>query len=260
MYRFMQEAIDIFTEILESKSLDDHPDYEMHYKKLKEIDQFLPPSDSFLLFLNTKSLKYEFTSKNFEYILGFPVNRLLNKGANFWLNLIHPDDLKIWLKLIDDLMNFTLSKVKFEKRSRLIFMFNFRVKNSRGDYLNLQAHTNPLNFGDDGKPIYMLSLYTVIPIKKIRPIVGVVKILNDNDIYETLFYKNYTYNDLTVELTKRERDIVRLLVTDLTSKEIGDKLFISSHTVDQHRRNILKKLKFKSTGELIQYLKENPLF
>ena len=51
--------------------------------------------------------------------------------------------------------------------------------------------------------------------------------------------------------------MIRLLVLNLTSKEISEKLNISSHTVDTHRRNILKKLKISSTGELVGMLKFN---
>ena len=56
---------------------------------------------------------------------------------------------------------------------------------------------------------------------------------------------------------QRERDIIRLLVLDKSSKEISESLNISSHTVDTHRRNILKKLKLSSTGELVAMIKMN---
>lgn len=256
----MQKSVDIYTEIIESRSLDKHPDYKKHYHKLKEIDNFLPPSDSFLLLMNTEKLCYEFVSKNFEYILGFPVERMLNEGVKFWFSLIHPDDLKIWLKIIDDLMNFSMNKVDPEERSRLIYIFNFRVKDASGLYKNLHVHLNPLEFGINEKPVIELSHYSVIPVKKVRPMIGVVKILNKNNIYETLYYKNYTHKNVDDKITKRERDIIRLLAAGNSSKEIGKQLFISSHTVDKHRRNILKKFNFKSTGEVIQYCRENPLF
>jgi DNA-binding CsgD family transcriptional regulator len=47
------------------------------------------------------------------------------------------------------------------------------------------------------------------------------------------------------------------LVLDFSSKEIAKNLKISAHTVDTHRRNILKKLNISSTGELIGMLKMN---
>ena len=43
-------------------------------------------------------------------------------------------------------------------------------------------------------------------------------------------------------LTKREVEIIRLVCEDLHSKEIADKLYLSTFTVQTHRRNIVKKL------------------
>jgi len=43
------------------------------------------------------------------------------------------------------------------------------------------------------------------------------------------------------DLSQREYEIKQLVEQGKTSKEIGEILFISKHTVDTHRRNILKK-------------------
>jgi len=54
-------------------------------------------------------------------------------------------------------------------------------------------------------------------------------------------------------LTKREIEIMVLLVDGKTSIEIGNELYISNHTVNTHRKNINKKLKTKNISELIKY-------
>ncbi|WP_423148351.1 response regulator [Rubrolithibacter danxiaensis] len=59
--------------------------------------------------------------------------------------------------------------------------------------------------------------------------------------------------DSLVELTDREMDILRLLVKELTSKEIAEKLFISERTIETHRKNLLRKTNSKSTVGLIKY-------
>ncbi len=55
-------------------------------------------------------------------------------------------------------------------------------------------------------------------------------------------------------LTDREIEIIRLLREGKTSKEIGEILFISIHTVDTHRRNILQKTNTGSTAALFSLL------
>ena len=60
-------------------------------------------------------------------------------------------------------------------------------------------------------------------------------------------------------LTKREKEIVSLVVDGLTNKEIADKLFISVRTVDSHKNNIMQKLNLKSSVELVKYAIKNRL-
>jgi DNA-binding NarL/FixJ family response regulator len=54
-------------------------------------------------------------------------------------------------------------------------------------------------------------------------------------------------------LTHREREILTLLADGKSSKEIGELLFISLRTVQNHRANIMRKLKVKRTTDLIKY-------
>jgi len=52
----------------------------------------------------------------------------------------------------------------------------------------------------------------------------------------------------STELSKREKNIIRHIALGLTSKEIGEKLFISTHTVITHRKNITQKLGIKTVS------------
>jgi DNA-binding NarL/FixJ family response regulator len=54
-------------------------------------------------------------------------------------------------------------------------------------------------------------------------------------------------------LTDREFEVFQKLSQGLTSREIGERLHISSKTVDTHRLNIKQKFRLRSMPELIQY-------
>ncbi len=54
-------------------------------------------------------------------------------------------------------------------------------------------------------------------------------------------------------LSKREQEILELISKGLTSNLIGQTLFISKHTVETHRKNILRKLDFNSSTELVRF-------
>ncbi|MCA1763111.1 MAG: response regulator transcription factor [Flavobacteriales bacterium] len=55
-------------------------------------------------------------------------------------------------------------------------------------------------------------------------------------------------------LTRRQVEIARRIFQGKTSAQIADELFLSKHTVDTHRRNILKQTGCKSTTELFRLL------
>lgn len=54
-------------------------------------------------------------------------------------------------------------------------------------------------------------------------------------------------------LSRREQEILELISKGLTSNLIGQTLFISKHTVETHRKNILRKLDFNSSTELVRF-------
>jgi DNA-binding NarL/FixJ family response regulator len=54
-------------------------------------------------------------------------------------------------------------------------------------------------------------------------------------------------------LTTREREVLQLLAEGTKTTEIGRRLFISTKTVESHRRNIMEKLDIKQPVELIKY-------
>lgn len=54
-------------------------------------------------------------------------------------------------------------------------------------------------------------------------------------------------------LTDRERQIIQELSDGMSFKEVGNKLFISPRTVENHKNNILEKLELKNTIELVKY-------
>jgi DNA-binding NarL/FixJ family response regulator len=65
--------------------------------------------------------------------------------------------------------------------------------------------------------------------------------------------------DVQAPLTKREEEIVKLIAKAYTTAEIAEKLFISTHTVDTHRKNLLSKLNLKNTAAIVTYAIQNGL-
>ena len=54
-----------------------------------------------------------------------------------------------------------------------------------------------------------------------------------------------------IELTSREMEVLELLSIGYNSKEIGERIFISSNTVEYHRKQLLRKTNSRNVAELI---------
>jgi DNA-binding NarL/FixJ family response regulator len=85
-------------------------------------------------------------------------------------------------------------------------------------------------------------------------------------------FHHYAGNDLSLfsfpdeklleigpDLSFREFEIIRLIESGLSSKEIADKLFLSIHTVNTHRSNILEKSGKSQISDVIYEFKEKGL-
>lgn len=57
-------------------------------------------------------------------------------------------------------------------------------------------------------------------------------------------------------ITKREKEVLKLIVEGFTSAEIAKRLYISARTVETHRSNLMSKLGLKNTAALVRYALE----
>jgi LuxR family transcriptional regulator len=73
----------------------------------------------------------------------------------------------------------------------------------------------------------------------------------DNLVEDNLIVRNNLHRFIL--LSRREKEIIKLIVEGKSSAEISNYLFISIHTVNNHRKNILHKLDINSLSKLIRF-------
>lgn len=229
-----------------------------HVKKMIEFDHFYPYDSTFFCITNTSSLSFEYISKNFEACSNLSETEMYNKGMNYFWSRIHPDDIELWLDGLKNLMIFTMNELSSEERKKISYTWNYRIKNGHDKYVNIIQNTTPLQFDIDAKPIIGLAHYTLLDTDLDKDICIYAKKLNNKNVYENIYFKNLSNQNLINSLSSREIDIVRLLITRKKIDKIAESLCISPSTVTTHRKNIFKKLNIHSTAELINYFKFNP--
>ena len=129
----------------------------------------------------------------------------------------------------------------------------FLYKGKNGDYFQFLQKTMVVEMDPSGNPLLYLH-YGFDISHLVRPSVSLI--INAPD--ETLVWA-YNSSRKSLErvnlLSAQEKKILGLLALAKHSKEIGDMLGISSHTIDTHRRNVLKKTNCIDTTALIIFAK-----
>jgi DNA-binding NarL/FixJ family response regulator len=64
---------------------------------------------------------------------------------------------------------------------------------------------------------------------------------------------NEILNCAPVTLSERELEVIALIAEGYTNQQIAEKLFLSSHTVNTHRKNIMAKLGINNTAGIVMY-------
>ncbi|MDP4149489.1 MAG: LuxR C-terminal-related transcriptional regulator, partial [Bacteroidota bacterium] len=70
-------------------------------------------------------------------------------------------------------------------------------------------------------------------------------------------HKDLGNPDEQVALSDKEKEFLRLVCSELTYKDIADKMYISHRTVDNYRNVLFEKLKVKSRVGLVMYAIKN---
>ncbi|AUC76564.1 MULTISPECIES: response regulator transcription factor [unclassified Olleya] len=62
-----------------------------------------------------------------------------------------------------------------------------------------------------------------------------------------------------ISLTKREKEVLKLIAKEFTTKEIASQLFLSTHTIESYRKNLISKLEVRNIAGLTRYAIEKGL-
>jgi DNA-binding NarL/FixJ family response regulator len=97
--------------------------------------------------------------------------------------------------------------------------------------------------------------YLLKNIQRSELISAIEKVLNGEKVFPPIGNNNLKPDRsdqmLTISaintLTEREREVLKLIAGQLTMAEIAAKLFLSQHTIETYRKNLLRKLNQRNT-------------
>ena len=224
------------------------------------IDKILPDTASFFIITDIASATYPFVGSQLEVISGYTIDEFYSKGYLLLIQCMHPEERDVMmLRVLPELVNFVATVPRQEKKS-CQSQFNCRFKRKNGEYINLLAQSYVLEVDQKGRVALALSSIIQLETREVLPLRWSTRLIKNNGISETAFIKTHnTSIDLIEKITPRELDVLRNLAAGKTSKLIGKELSISPHTVDTHRRRLLKKLNCTSVVDLARIAYRNGL-
>ncbi len=143
--------------------------------------------------------------------------------------------------------------------NKIIVNFDGEYKKSNGDYFHFLQQTVCLEFDSNGSPALFLSYFYDITYFKKRESANLIITAPDEIRLWNFNFHNNSLDPLQ-PLTKQEKNVLSYLAKGKSSKEIAKELFISHHTVDTHRRNLLRRTNCLDTSGLVTYAKLVGLF
>lgn len=215
----------------------------------------------FWLIPNQENMTLLFASDNIGILTPFAKEEWINKDSFFWMNTIHPDDQGFVGASITMLVK--IHETLTEKQADTIRVNIYcKMLNAESNYRWVLIQFPKNIYDANGQISSTLILTTDLSHLEIELKCMATVIDAANNKFNYFSTSLETQNLIRMEvpsISKREHEIVLLMTKGLNSPEIAEKLFISYHTVENHKRNLRQKTKTKTSAELIHYIWSNNL-
>jgi DNA-binding CsgD family transcriptional regulator len=237
VFRFMSQFV--FDE--------DELDYTLIPKHANVLQTLADVSHSGVQIFDHHHKRIAFFSSNYGKILGYESANYEGQNYHFFEAKIHPDEKHqlalrgVWvLKMFHTFSN--------DEKLNHKGIYEYQMLNSEDKYVRLIEQYQVLELDPKGQIWLMFSTVDISPNQEADGSVR-CQILN----FRTGHVIAFEGEQLQIDLTKREIEILKLVKQGYLSKEISDRLAISVHTVNTHRYRFLEKLGANNSMEAVVF-------
>ena len=201
---------------------------------MRHLEALMEQNDQMLIAMDLTAVNIVFTSNRSKDMLGIEPS---GNSTMEMLSRVHPDDLYRFGMGRAKLLNLDKDML-IEHRGSALLSTDIRMKKPNGEYANhlFQCYLfySPLPH----KAVYYVQVNTNIDSYKMKK--GCFHYYVGNDI-NMFRFPDQELLSMGHHLSDREFEIIKMIASGHNNAEIADSLFISLHTVNTHRRNILHK-------------------
>lgn len=225
---------------------------ELEVELYKKLINIFHVGDYFYFIFNPPEMKVEYCSSHVIEILGYQPEEM---QTEFVMENIHPDDLPNFIAFEEAVVKFW-SSLPVEKVLKYKSRYDYRIKGKNGKYRRFLHQVVTIQTDEEGAVLRTFCLYTDISHLKQSNTMTLSLIGLEGEPSYIDVKPGCIISETKHVLTRREREILKLLSMGLSSKEIAEYLFLSVHTVEKHRKNMLTKTKTSQTVALIMHALE----
>ncbi|MES2427405.1 MAG: helix-turn-helix transcriptional regulator [Bacteroidota bacterium] len=206
--------------------------------------------------------RYLMTSNGVQFMLGYKPEYFTNGRIEAVMHIFDRDHLRLFNEEIFPDRLKLLKSIPANEHHNYIFNYNLKLHDSKGRPVNLLQRNCFIKSDTQGNPLLSYGIITNINhyIDE-APVIQVVEKINDAGCggSDIIAKKHYYFNGEDRLFTKREKELLLWLSDGLSSKEIAGKLYISEHTVINHKRSMMKKCNANNSAELVAFGIRNQL-
>lgn len=232
-------------------------DYNAWRKKRTLFKQVAALSHSCFFTVDVFRNTYDFASAAFSEWFGYKKVWIdsIERQGDFFEGMTHPDDLE---KIISSQIahsNFIYS-LPPSKRNDYSTIYSLRMRNLSGKYLNVISRQKVIQQDRNGKAWIILGEVTLLPQQ--TPLTNIQSLTINLKTGQLVCPSDRLSGQN--RLSSREEEVFRLMACGCLSKEIAGQLCISVNTVNNHRKNILRKLQAGNAIEAINAMRSRHPF
>lgn len=234
-------------QIAKNYGADVDPSFELEvHKKLLNIFQV---GDYYYYIFNTATAEMEFVSDKILPIL--KLNKTDDFNVKYIFENIHPEDKIRFIRNEQKVTDF-FNNLQPEQITKYKVSYDYRLRKTDGTYIWVLMQTITIQSTEDGAVIRVLGIQTDIThLKTDNKSSGLSFIGLEG---EPSFY-NVPIDSSALPagrelFSKREKEVLQLMLAGKSTNQIAEMLFISVHTVNSHRKKIFSKSNCSSLVEL----------
>jgi DNA-binding CsgD family transcriptional regulator/PAS domain-containing protein len=227
---------------------------QQYIQNTKMFDLMANNKNTLHLLFDVKEFKVLYCSDNFEAMTGYSTTEILTKNVAFFFEIINKKDILFYFHFAKCLKKFmkTVPKKHLLEYGQMQWA-GMTIKTKDGNEIETMFKINPFERDENGfSRLCIITLEDVSPFVKKNSNYWARIEAGTTKKYYSSFFEDDTKYAMKDILSERELEILKLVAIGKDSKEIAETFFLSIHTIDRHRKNMIAKMGVRDTTSLLE--------